>query len=292
MPERRTDAQPQFFSAQVAGARRFYLDLGTSQHGRITVACGGLEQCTPDYRIDRKTFPYLSVEFVGSGRGAVRLGRKNHRLAPGSVFAYGPGISQRITTDPDDPMVKYFVDFSGREAKALMRRCGLRPGTLVQTSAPSDLLRIFDDLIRTGQSGSALARPACAVLVELLLYRIAETARPPDVTTPPAFATYERCRRHIQSNFVSLGSVAAAAKACHLDPAYLCRLFRRFDHQTPHQFLMRAKMQLAAEKLRSRGIMVKEVAAEIGMADPFQFSRAFKAIYGVSPSEFVSRRTR
>jgi len=292
MPGSDTTSQPQFFSDQVAGAERFYLDLGKSPHEDLVVACGGLEHCAPDYRIDRRTFPFLSVEFVAAGRGAVRLGRKHHRLAPGTIFAYGPGVAQHITTDPDEPMVKYFVDFRGRNALGLMKRCGLPPGTLSRTSAPSDLLRILDDLIRAGQSGSALARPICALLLKLLLYRMADTARPPDVATPPAFATYERCRRYMQANFVSLGSVAAAAKACNIDPAYLCRLFRRFDHQTPHQFLTRAKMQLAAERLRTRGIMVKEVAAEIGIDDPFQFSRAFKGVYGVSPSEFIARRAR
>lgn len=293
MARQDTDAAPpHFFSAQVAEARRFYLDLTPRPRERLVVACGGLEHCAPEYRIDRKTFPFLSIEFVSRGRGTIRLGQKNHALFPGTVFAYGPGIAQRISTDPDDPLVKYFVDFSGREALPLLRRCGLAPGTLIQTSAPIELLGIFDDLVRTGQSGSALAKPICALLVELLLHRIAETARPADAVAPPAFATYERCRRHLQANFLSIGSVADAARQCHLDPAYLSRLFRRFDHQTPHEFLMRAKMQFAAERLRAPGIMVKEVAANLGFPDPFQFSRAFKGVYGVSPKEFIARRAR
>ncbi|HPA19343.1 MAG TPA: AraC family transcriptional regulator [Verrucomicrobiae bacterium] len=284
--------QPHFFSAQVAEARRFYLDLTPRPRERLVVACGGLEHCAPDYRIDRRTFPFLSVEFVARGRGSIRLGRKSHTLTPGTAFAYGPGIAQRITADPNDPPVKYFVDFSGREALPLLKRCGLPPGTLIRTSAPSQLLGIFDDLVRTGQSGSAFARPICALLVELLLHRIAETARPTDAVAPAAFATYERCRRHMQAHFLRLGSVEDAARECHVDPAYLSRLFRRFDRQTPHVFMMHAKMQFAAERLRVPGIMVKEVAADVGFADPFQFSRAFKAVYGVSPSEFIARRAR
>lgn len=286
------DTQPHFFSAQVAEAKRFYLDLTPRPRERLAVACGGLEHCAPDYRIDRKTFPFSSVEFVARGRGALRLGKKAHALSPGTVFSYGPGVAQRISTDATDPLVKYFVDFSGREALPLLKRCGIPPGTLIQTSAPSDLLAIFDDLVRTGQSGSAFARPICALLVELLLHRIAETARPAEEVAPPAFATYERCRRHLQGNFLRLTGVADAARECHVDPAYLCRLFRRFDRQTPYEFLMRAKMQRAAERLRTPGIMVKEVAAEVGFPDPFQFSRAFKGVYGLSPKEFLARRVR
>lgn len=256
------------------------------------MACGGLEHCAPDYRIDRKTFPFLSIEFVARGRGTIRLGRKKHALFPGTAFTYGPGIPQRISTDRADLLVKYFVDFSGREALPLLARYGLAPGTLIQCSTPSDILALFDDLVRTGQSGSALSKPICSLLVELLVHRVAESARPPDAMAPPAFSTYERCRRHLQANFLAIGSVAEAARQCHVDPAYLSRLFQRFDRQTPHDFLMRAKMQLAAERLRSPGIMVKEVASELGFPDPFQFSRSFKGVYGVSPTEFIARRAR
>jgi len=42
-----------------------------------------------------------------------------------------------------------------------------------------------------------------------------------------------------------LTSVAQAVRECHVDAAYLCRLFRRFDQQTPYQHLMRVKMNAA-----------------------------------------------
>jgi AraC-like DNA-binding protein len=71
-----------------------------------------------------------------------------------------------------------------------------------------------------------------------------------------------------------------------VDAAYLCRLFRRYDHQTPYQFLLRLKMNLAAERLQNPGVLVKQVAAELGFHDPFHFSRAFKSILGLSPEAF------
>ncbi len=71
-----------------------------------------------------------------------------------------------------------------------------------------------------------------------------------------------------------------------MDRAYLCRLFRRYDHQTPHQFLMRRKMHLAAERLQQSDLLVKQVAAQLGFADPFHFSRTFKRVLGLSPEAF------
>ena len=49
---------------------------------------------------------------------------------------------------------------------------------------------------------------------------------------------------------------------------------------------MRLKMNIAAERLRDPGVLVKQVAAELGFDDPFHFSRAFKGVLGLSPENF------
>jgi AraC-like DNA-binding protein len=103
---------------------------------------------------------------------------------------------------------------------------------------------------------------------------------------PPAFTTYQRCRRHIQANCEQLRSVAEIARQCHIDAAYLCRLFQRFDHQTPYQLLMRTKMNAAAGRLQDPDVLVKQVALEMMFDDAGHFSRAFKSVFGLSPEAF------
>jgi AraC-like DNA-binding protein len=65
----------------------------------------------------------------------------------------------------------------------------------------------------------------------------------------------------------------------------VCRLFRRFQGTSPYQYLLRRKMNLAAEFLIDQGGLVKEAALKVGFADPFHFSRCFKTVHGVAPSE-------
>jgi AraC-like DNA-binding protein len=63
-------------------------------------------------------------------------------------------------------------------------------------------------------------------------------------------------------------------------------LFRRYDHQSPYQYLLRLRMNLAAEQLHQPGALVKQVAEQTGFDDPFHFSRAFKSVFGLSPDAF------
>jgi len=278
---------PAFFSAQITRARRFYLDLKPSRKGPLTVVCGGCEHCTPNYEIHRSSFPYWSIEFVAQGKGKLLLGKKSHQLVAGTVFSYGPRISQEIVTDPREPLVKYFVAFTGKEASHLLKRYSFEPGRILLTSAPNEVLDLFESLIRNGLRSTPFTLRISAVLVKHLILKIAETTIPDGLPGTPAFATYRGCRQRIEDRWFYLHTLEQIAGECHVSSAYLCRLFRRFDHQSPYQYLLRLKMSHAAERLHVSGDSVKHVAGELGFSDPFHFSRTFKKVMGISPGQFA-----
>jgi AraC-like DNA-binding protein/quercetin dioxygenase-like cupin family protein len=277
---------PEFFSTDVAEARRFYLNLNPPQNQMLVVVCGGLESCTPDYSIHRANFPFYSVEYVLRGRGRLVLHGRTHGLLPGRVFAYGPGVRHDITSDPADPLVKYFVDFSGTAGLKLMQSARLAPGEVAQVFPPHEAQGIFDELIHAGLNGTNHAAKLCARLLECLLLKIAGAPAPLEGKETRAFTTYQQCRQHVQEHFLRLKTLEQLAQECHLDAAYLCRLFRRYDHQSPYQYLLRLKLNAAAELMQSSEVLVKQVAEQVGFSDPFHFSRAFKSVFGLSPDAF------
>lgn len=283
---------PLFFSAQVSSALRFYLDLKPPPRARLSVVCGGVEHCTPAYRIKRSTFPYYSLEFISSGKGSLTLDQTRHDLRPGTVFTYGPGVRHEIGTDAKRPLTKYFVDFAGLSAASLLRDLNLPPGTVMNTSGAKDVMVLFDELIDTARRHARLHHQACTAILEHLLYKIAQTAGPlADSPHSFAFGTYQRCRQHIAEHFLQLHTLGQIAGECNLDVAYLCRLFSRYDTLTPYQFLLRLKMDEAVRRLHRKGVMIRQVAEELEFKDQFHFSRLFRKLYGVSPREFAAFRT-
>jgi len=279
--------QPRFFSAQIAQARRFHLQARPLAGQPLSVVCGGSERCLPDYQIRRRTFPYYGLEFVAGGKGTLTLKGRAYRLVPGTLFSYGPGVPQLITTAPEEPLVKYFVDFAGPRARKLLRAIPLPPGTVIQTSAPAEVMPIFDGLIANGLKNTGQSPEICAALLEALLHKLAETKVPPGSVESAAFGTYQRCVRELEEHALEIRTLQELARRCHVDGAYLCRLFKRFDHESPYHRLMRLKMSHAAARMQAPGMLVKQVAAELGFDDPYHFSRAFKSVCGLSPTELV-----
>jgi len=278
-------ASPELLSRQVSGSRLFFLHLAPGRRGGCALALGGREHCNPDYVIRRDHFDFHVLEYVAEGRGDVMLDGEGHELVPGSVFAYAPTTQCELRTKPDDPMVKYFLCLAGRGARRLLTRAAVPPGNVRRLVAHRELTGIFEDLIREGQHAGTRTKEICAVLLELLVLKLSvaaeRSASPGDVGRE----SFLRCKALVDARTEEMSSLREIATAAGLDVSSVCRLFRRFQGTSPYQYLLRRKMNLAAEFLIDQGVMVKEAALRVGFADPFHFSRCFKAVHGVAPSE-------
>jgi AraC-like DNA-binding protein len=279
--------EPEYFSRQVVGARRFYRGLQPGISPDIWVVAGGRETCMPNYTINRESFRFNALEFVVQGEGELVCSGKQYALTAGTVFTYGPGIAHSIRAGGEKDLVKYFVNFAGAKARDMFGKDLSLAGVVQLTSAPADIADLFDRLIDYGIAHSALGDRICSVLGELLLLKIAETALPYGKAASAAFDTYRRVSDYINKNYLALWTLDQVAQSCHINEAYLCRLFKRFAHQSPYQYLLRLKMNHAAVSLSEHGKLVKQVADEIGYDDEFHFSRAFKKVFGMPPMQFA-----
>ncbi len=284
----RNSDEPAFFSRQITEARRFFLRLEAPWPDGFNIVCGGSEHCSSDYHIARNDFPYLAVEFVAQGEGILVMNSKTQRLTTGAVFVYGPGIPHDIHCRPERPMTKYFLAFAGSQVLRRMVRPGPKPGEIMQSSAPEHVTEIFEQLIDAGKRDTPFREQICRAIAEHLLLRIAESAVPLGTIGTVAFETFQRCREWMERHYREAQSLEDIATECRIDEAYICRLFKRFAHKSPWQYVLRLKMRDAAQRLQSPNARVGEVAREMGFSDPFQFSRTFRRVIGVSPRAFIN----
>ena len=57
----------------------------------------------------------------------------------------------------------------------------------------------------------------------------------------------------------------------------------------PLSYVLHCKMERAKELLREEGHTVRQAGIEVGMQDPYHFSKQFKNIVGISPSAFMKQ---
>lgn len=282
------ELRPSFISRHVLRGRYVFVDLAPKRGVDFAIVCAGREECAPGYVVERQGFRYHAMEYVVSGRWELCAGGERQVLGPGAVFTYGPRTRYALRALDDRNLVKCFVDFAGRRARGLISDSGLRAGEAGWLGSSRWVHGLFDQILDGANLSRAAARRSGTLLTEALLLRIREDLRRGAGLPSESERSYLRCRAYVQEHCLALRSVEEVAVACHLDAAYVSRLFRRFGEEGAHQYLMRLKMDHAAELIVRQGYAVKQAAAAVGFGDPYHFSRAFKRVHGVAPGHLTA----
>lgn len=90
----------------------------------------------------------------------------------------------------------------------------------------------------------------------------------------------------VEKYFKTKHQVADYAELLHKSPKTLSNLFKKFGNKSPLQIIQDRKILEARRLLHYTDKSIKEIAYEIGYEDLQTFSRFFKKIEGVSPSNF------
>jgi AraC family transcriptional regulator len=76
------------------------------------------------------------------------------------------------------------------------------------------------------------------------------------------------------------------AQSVGLSTAHFARMFRKSTGETPHQFVLRQRLERAKAMLRAADARVLDVAVACGFKTQQHFAQAFREVWGVSPSEY------
>jgi AraC-like DNA-binding protein len=84
-------------------------------------------------------------------------------------------------------------------------------------------------------------------------------------------------------------SLTSTAREVGMSTFYFARVFRELVGQSPHQYLLRARLAHAARLLR-KGASVTEAGFNSGFGNLSHFTRTFQSHFGVAPVNYAKRR--
>lgn len=278
---------PPFVARRVIRGRYLFSSSGKRRSTpQMQVVCAGFEECSPDYMLRRKGFPYAALELIAGGEWKLSSPTGQWRLEPGMIFTYGPGVNYSLHARSARGLRKYFVDFEGRDSEGALRRAGLAPGIPGRLAHPRWVQDLIEQLIDTARMETVGCRRLRSMLAGLLIERLRTDREAGGALLPASRLTFDRCREYLTAHYLEISDFAQAARACGVSQVHLCRLFRRHAGETPHTFVTRMRMNHAAERIVRGDVAVKAASLEVGYPDPYHFSRVFKKVFGSAPSRF------
>lgn len=81
-------------------------------------------------------------------------------------------------------------------------------------------------------------------------------------------------------------SLDEMAESVGLSTAHFARMFRKSTGKTPHQFVLRQRLERAKAMLRAPDARVLDVAIACGFKTQQHFAQVFRDVWGVSPTEY------
>ena len=91
---------------------------------------------------------------------------------------------------------------------------------------------------------------------------------------------------HMRTHFAQPIDMAAMAQCVAVSPSQFRRAFKKLFRESPLQFLLRLRVQHAANLLNNTGLNMGEIADRCGFEDQGYFARQFRKRIGMSPREY------
>ena len=96
----------------------------------------------------------------------------------------------------------------------------------------------------------------------------------------------QRVFSHIRENIARDLSVAELAQTVGMSQYYFSKLFKMSTGTTPHQYVMRQRVERAQEVLRETRTALAEVATIVGFETQSHFTSVFRRLVGATPKHY------
>jgi AraC family transcriptional regulator len=96
-----------------------------------------------------------------------------------------------------------------------------------------------------------------------------------------------RAVEYIQDQLNADLTVSGIAQAVGMGPYYFSKLFKESTGQSPHQYVVEARVRKAKELLTTGRFTISEAAHHVGFVDQSHLTRHFKRIFGLPPKRLL-----
>ncbi len=98
-----------------------------------------------------------------------------------------------------------------------------------------------------------------------------------------------KCIQYISQNYAEYLTLEETAKALSHSPDYLGRIFKQETGVTFNHYVNNLRIEKAKKLIRNTDMRLTDISHMVGYADQSYFTKVFRRITGISPSEYIKR---
>jgi AraC-like DNA-binding protein len=224
------------------------------------------------YRCQPHAHPCTEIVFSEKTAGMLSQGGRDLAYGDQSVFVYQPNAPHWIENRCAGEQI--CIGVVGCQSEVLPE--GVWAATPI-------MRRCFDDIRRALANADRLQAMRLDLLSGMVVCELLSLQ--PSICLPPRNRA-QQARDIIESGLTTPFTLQQLARRVYVSPEYLRQLFRKEFGESITSYVIRRRIELAARLLRTRDDPIKNIANEAGFPNEYYFSRVFRKVVGVSPSQW------
>lgn len=262
----------------------------------LHVLFAGASQTPPSHKLGPKIYDYYLLHYVEEGLGEFVTECSRYTLAAGDCFLIQPNQLVSYASDSVKPWRYRWIAFNGSDAAELVRRAGFTPELPVFHGAADNsipnCLRMVLETFRNKTQSSHLESLGYLYLImgearKSLIREVPHTSGESGIQR-----TVKQMIHHMSSQYAHPVSIEQMCAGLGYNRAYLSRIFKRETGTAPVTYLLKLRIDKSRQLLRDRPeLSIEQISASVGLPDALYFSRQFRRLQGMSPSEYRKKNT-
>lgn len=229
--------------------------------------------------------PQSVVIYCVNGEGWCMYNGTRHWIKRQSFVVLPGGHAHAYGNREGQSWEIYWVHFKGEQAATMEERlCGGKFGVGIPLAPRRELLHLFQQT--TSDLEMQASREAYSFANARLWHLLGDMIYRRQFDLGGEGNAIERALEIMKARIEEPLTLGELTSEIGLSNTYFCRLFKQRMDQAPIDYFIRLKIQRACQYLDFTDMAVQEVSSVLGYEDAYYFSRVFKRIMGVSPSQY------
>lgn len=258
------------------------------RHSEFYLCYCGCAECKPLHSFGPAIRPNYIIHIVLEGKGRYYVGDQCYKLEKGQGFVIMPNMQTTYTADQENPWKYVWVGFNGERCGEYLQEFGINESHLIfQTNYLLELKEIVVEMLQHGKVGSYHEFFHQGLLCHFFAYLAKDlyVEVPAEGNERKSYYVREAVE-YIRNNYVNEITVADVADYVCINRSYLTTLFKNELGMSPQEYLMNFRITRGMELLSTTETTIENIAASCGYKNPLVFSKAFKKVNGMSPSQY------